>query len=404
MRCIETFLVVVFLGAAMHCSNALAQPKRSLMQDAHALVFDHATISRSVEKLPNGVRTITKTANPDLLPVLRKHPRQMGELYQQGGMVRGWDPLFRELAAVSGKVKMEVKDIENGVEVLSTSEDAEVVKLIQAHADKVSDMAKRGAPAMREPTAIPPGYARPGPGNAAAGPPPPQRPEPWDGKLVQFGTMHEAIGAQQSQGRVTLSEVLKQPHFYGVGALEKLAGELTILDGAPTLTRVNAEGVPLPVDSALGEMKATLLVGAYVPQWTEHEIATAISPSDLDKSISEIAAKSGFDVSKPFMFAIDGVFSEARLHVINGACPMHARLKKIELSKNEKPFEADLSEVHGAILGVFAKDAVGRLTHPGTSTHMHLQFKEEKSGATITGHLEQIGLSGGCVLYLPLVK
>jgi len=404
MKRTVTLLIAVTLLSGILGSDALAQPKRDLMRDAHALVFDHASVTRSVEKLSNGVRTVTTTSNPEMLPVLRKHPRQMGELYQQGGMVRGWDPLFRELAAVSDKVKMEVKDIENGVEVLSTSEDAEVVKLIQAHADKVSEMARRGVPAMQEATAIPPGYTRPGTGSAPADTAPAATPEPWDGKIVQFGTMREAIGEQQSQGRVTLSDILKQPHFYGVGALEKLAGELTILDGVPTVTRVNAEGVPSPVDSALGETRATLLVGAYVPQWTEHALATAVSPSDLDKAIAEIAANSGLDVSKPFVFAIDGVFSDARLHIINGACPMHARLNKIELSNDKKPFEANLPEVHGTILGIFAKDAVGKLTHPGTSTHMHLQFTEGKSGATITGHLEQIGLSAGSVLYLPLVK
>lgn len=404
MKRTATVLIATALFSGMLVPAAHAQPKRDLMRDAHALVFDHTSVTRTVEKLSNGVRTITTTSNPAMLPVLRKHPRQMGELYQRGGMVRGWDPLFRELAAVSDKIKMEVKDIENGVEVLSTSDDAEVVKLIQAHAEKVSEMARRGAPAMQEATAIPPGYARPGVGNAPADTTPVENPEPWDGEMVQFGTMHEAIGEQQHQGRVTLSDLLKRPHFYAVGARENLAGELTILDGVPTVTRVNAEGEPSPVETAPEEMKATLLVGAYVPQWTEHAIEKAISPDDLDKSIAEIAAKSGLDVSKPFVFAIDGVFSDARLHVINGACPMHARLNKIALSKDEKPFEADLSEVHGTILGVFAKDAVGKVTHPGTSTHMHLQYTEEKSGATLTGHLENIGLSAGSVLYLPLVK
>lgn len=404
MRRTVTLLIAATLLSGILGSDALAQPKRDLMRDAHALVFDHASVTRSVEKLSNGVRTVTTTSNPELLPILRKHPRQMGDLYQQGGMVRGWDPLFRELAAVSDKVKMEVKDIENGVEVLSTSEDAEVVKLIQAHADKVSEMARRGVPAMQEATAIPPGYTRPGTGNAPADTAPAATPEPWDGKIVQFGTMREAIGEQQSQGRVTLSDLLKQPHFYGVGALENLTGEVTILDGGPTITRVNGEGVPSPVDAVLGETKATLLVGAYVPQWTKHAFSSAVLPGDLDRRIAEVAAESGLDVFKPFMFAIDGVFKDARLHIINGACPMHARLKKIELPKEAKPFEADIPEVHGTILGIYAKDTVGSMTHPGTSTHMHLQFTEAKSGATITGHLEQIGLSGGSVLYLPLVK
>ena len=104
------------------------------------------------------------------------------------------------------------------------------------------------------------------------------------------------------------------------------------------------------------------------------------------------------------MFSLDGEFTRVRLHIINGACPMHARLKKLELSKDRQPFEAQIPRVQGTLLGVYAKDSVGKLTHPGTSTHIHLKYVDESTGATITGHLEQIGLSAGAVLYLPLVK
>jgi hypothetical protein len=157
-------LVVLSLASA-----AAAQSKRELMQDAHALVFDHTTVTRSVEQLPNGVRTRTTTSNPDLLPILRRHPREMSALYREGGMVRAWDPVFRELAEVSDRVQMEVRDIDGGVEVLLTSGEAEVVSLIQAHADKVTAMVQRGAEAMREATPLPEDYARPA-GNAEATP------------------------------------------------------------------------------------------------------------------------------------------------------------------------------------------------------------------------------------------
>lgn len=394
-------LIAAALVSTMLGGDALAQTKRDLMRDAHALVFDHASVTRSVEMIPNGVRTVTTTSNAELLPVLRNHPRQMAELYRQGGMVRGWDPLFRELSAVSDKVKMEFKDLENGVEVVSTSEDAEVVKLIQAHAEKVSEMVRRGVPAMHEATAIPPGYARPGTEDSAAAA---ESPIPWDGAIVQFGTMHEAIGERQHQGRVSLGDLMTRPHFYGVGALEKLSGEVTILDGAATVTKVNAEGAPSPLDADAADANATLVVGAYVPQWTEHNISSAVPPGDLDRTVAEMAAKSGLDVSKPFVFVIDGVFNDIRLHIINGACPMHARLKKLELPKDKQPFEANLPEVQGTVVGVYAKDAVGQMTHPGTSTHMHVQFTQVPSGATMTGHLEQLGLSAGAVLHLPLVK
>ncbi len=391
-------MAALLLGLAL---TSAAQTKRDLMQDAHALVFNHTAVSRSVTLLPNGVRTTTTTTDAALLPILRKHPRQMGDLYREGGMVRGWDPVFRELAYVADKTSMTVKDIEGGVEVLLTSEDAEVVRLIQAHANKVTDMAKRGVPAMHEATALPAGYTRPEAEQEAkpdAGAVPA---EVWDGTLVQYGTMHEAIGKQEDQGRVRLSEVLARPHFFGVAALAKLAGEVTIQDSVATVTRVGAEGALVSEETDTGEAEATLLIGASVPAWTEHGLADDVSSEALDQAIADAATKAGLDPATPIVFMIAGTFRDVRLHVINGACPMHARLKQVPIPEASRAFEAALPEIDGMIIGVYAKDAVGRITHPGTATHMHLIYRDPVGGSSVTGHLEQVSVKGGAVLRLP---
>ena len=134
--------------------------KRGVMQNAHTLVFNNGSLTRTIEDLPNGVRTRNTTTDPRLVAVLQKHPQEMNELYKNGGQVRKWDPLFAELATAANQIHMEFTMLDNGIEVLSTSDNAEVVKLIQAHARKVSEFVARGAEAMREPTAIPEGYKR----------------------------------------------------------------------------------------------------------------------------------------------------------------------------------------------------------------------------------------------------
>ncbi|TWU64568.1 hypothetical protein V7x_01120 [Crateriforma conspicua] len=60
--------------------------------------------------------------------------------------------------------------------------------------------------------------------------------------IVQYGTMHEAIGKQQHQGRVLLNDLSSKKHFHGVGALEGLAGEVTIDDGQVYVTSLDDEG------------------------------------------------------------------------------------------------------------------------------------------------------------------
>jgi hypothetical protein len=54
---------------------------------------------------------------------------------------------------------MQIEDTENGVIVTETSEDAQVVKLIQQHANRaVSEFVERGMQRAMEPTPLPEGY------------------------------------------------------------------------------------------------------------------------------------------------------------------------------------------------------------------------------------------------------
>lgn len=133
----------------------------AVMQGAHMLIGNNSSIAREVIEVPGGVKTVNTTSDPDLVAVLQKHPREMSGHLQGGGHVRKWDPVFSELAKHHDKVTMKYTNLPNGIEVLSTSSDPEVTKLIRAHAKKVSDFVKRGMASMHEPTPLPDGYKAP---------------------------------------------------------------------------------------------------------------------------------------------------------------------------------------------------------------------------------------------------
>jgi alpha-acetolactate decarboxylase len=221
-----------------------------------------------------------------------------------------------------------------------------------------------------------------------------------EGTLVQYGTMREAIGQKQSQGRVALADLAGKEHFYGVGALEGLKGEVTFMDSQPTVTGVTDDGKLAGMDGAA--LQATMLAGASVPAWRERAIETDTPPADFDRVVRDAAVAAGMDAAKPFVFALEGEFTDVRLHVIHGACPMHARMQKIELPKDQRPFEGEYGAIRGKLVGIYAEDAVGKLTHPATSTHVHLVFTDEASGATVTGHVERAGIAHGATLRLPM--
>jgi alpha-acetolactate decarboxylase len=220
-------------------------------------------------------------------------------------------------------------------------------------------------------------------------------------ELIKFGTMHEAIGQQQHQGRVQLGELVKRPGFYGVAALEELQGEVTLNNGEITITAVNADGQLEPAKGELSDKKATLLAGAYVSAWSKRPVTRDIGADQFDAYVATAALEAGIKTSEPFVFKVDGEFRDVYLHVINGACPIHARLKNKEIPKELQSFETEMSKVKGTLIGVYAKDAVGKLTHPATSTHVHLLYKDPKTGANVTAHLERVGIGPGSVISFP---
>lgn len=218
-------------------------------------------------------------------------------------------------------------------------------------------------------------------------------------EFVRYGGMHETIGQRQHHGRVGLAEIMKRPRFYGVGALEGLRGEITIQDSVAIVTGVTPDGRLQPLAPA--DLQATLLVGQSIGQWMNVTLTETVSHVQFDEVIATTAARAGVDTAVPFMFVVDGEFTDVRLHVINGACPIHARMKNLTLDPDEQPHEWEAKRLTGTLVGVYAADAVGKLTHPATSTHVHLIYQDHDTGQIVTGHLERVGLAPGAVVKLP---
>lgn len=110
----------------------------------HFLLENHKSIKRSVKKLENGVETITESDKPEVAKRIQEHVPAMYERLKTGKGVRYWDPLFAEAFRHGKKMKMTIENTKNGVKVIETSEQVEVVKIIQSHAEVVSKFVEKG--------------------------------------------------------------------------------------------------------------------------------------------------------------------------------------------------------------------------------------------------------------------
>ena len=217
--------------------------------------------------------------------------------------------------------------------------------------------------------------------------------------LMQYGSMHETIGMQNHQARVAIADVIAKQNFYALGAVEGLQGEITILDSRAYVSAAH-KGIKPQAQPASG-VQATMLVGQFVAAWEQVDINQVVVYEKVDETIGQAAMAKSFDTSKPFVFLLEGEFSQVRLHVINGACPIRARMKKEGLDDDHRPYEFNATRIKGTIVGIYAEDSVGKLTHPATQQHAHLIYTDPSSGERITGHLESYGIRPGAVLKLP---
>jgi hypothetical protein len=110
----------------------------------HFLLENHKAIKRTVKKLDNGVETVTESDKPEVAKKIQEHVPAMYERLKSGNGVRYWDPLFAEAFKHGKKMKMTIENTKTGVKVLETSEEAGVVKIIQAHAEVVSKFVDKG--------------------------------------------------------------------------------------------------------------------------------------------------------------------------------------------------------------------------------------------------------------------
>ena len=126
------------------------------MGTIHSLFAQSGTISRTVKILPNGIEAITESSDPKTVGLLQEHVAAMKTRLEKNQPIRQGDPLFAALFQNADKVVISVTPTERGVKVVETSEDAYTVKLLQSHAQAVSDFIKKGMAGMHTFHPVPP--------------------------------------------------------------------------------------------------------------------------------------------------------------------------------------------------------------------------------------------------------
>ncbi len=110
------------------------------------------TITREVTNLPDGIRTVTRSSDPDVMDALISHVTGMIARVEAADdpQIFIQSPTLDIFFERSERIETEIEVTDDGIVVVQTSDDPELVAAMHIHAAEVTDMADRGMEAVHE--------------------------------------------------------------------------------------------------------------------------------------------------------------------------------------------------------------------------------------------------------------
>jgi hypothetical protein len=128
-----------------HDAGTMAQ-----MAAVHELFVNHDRITRTVTNRPDGIRTVTESADPRIAQLIKEHVTSSNKQVEAGkdpGLPIESDALHAIFENYD-KIHTTIETTTTGVVVTQTSTDQKVVAALQQHASEVTDFVKDGMAAM----------------------------------------------------------------------------------------------------------------------------------------------------------------------------------------------------------------------------------------------------------------
>lgn len=115
----------------------------------HDMLLNHTKIRRTVTNLPDGIRTVTESDDPQVAQTIKAHVASMSQRLKDGREFNIFSTTLPVLFESRDKIKSVVEVTEKGSVVTRTSTDPKVVAALQGHAAEVTELVQEGMVAMR---------------------------------------------------------------------------------------------------------------------------------------------------------------------------------------------------------------------------------------------------------------
>lgn len=193
------------------------------------------------------------------------------------------------------------------------------------------------------------------------------------------------------EGAIDLRSLKGAPGLCGLGPLEGLIGEVTIIDGRPSLARVGVDGAPVVTESFEGNAPFFVwaeVTGAWRTRQTPSEVRTL---HDLEAFIERAGAEAG--LTDAFPFKLVSPASPLRYHVLD-AKPGH---QPGMAGHGAMQTKLEMGPQPALLVGFHSKRHHGIFTHMNSNMHLHFMTPDNQ----ISGHVDDMTIASGLTLSLP---
>ncbi|OGS97336.1 MAG: hypothetical protein A3K04_04070 [Gallionellales bacterium RBG_16_56_9] len=224
-----------------------------------------------------------------------------------------------------------------------------------------------------------------------------------EGMIEYTGAQKDIFTKGKAERVMSLKSLPERPGLYGVGPVEGLDGEITILDGKPYVSKVRQSGKVVEQSHNHG---AFFLVWTEQAQWRDIPIPETVKGYvDLQNFVKAQAGNAGIDTTKPFPFRLSGIPTEIKWHINVDRTEGKAITNELFV-KSKEPYVTNnepvdiigfYSEHHPGVFIANYAPAIKRDSGLKNAIHIHFVSRADK----MTGHIDNITLGSGMVLYLP---
>jgi len=215
----------------------------------------------------------------------------------------------------------------------------------------------------------------------------PKATENQNGNVIVAGEMRRVMQMGDLSASISLDTIQSKEHLYGIGPLDSLKGEITVLDGKAYYSTL-LDGKMLVTESY--GVKAPFFVYSNVTSWDELPLPDSVRTDvDLDEFITLIAKNRQL----PFAFRLTTTIDSANIHVVNLPSGTVITFPQ-DTHKGQADFTLEDTDVE--IIGFFSTSHKGVFTHHDSNTHMHLVTADRRS----MGHVDQLLFRPSTTLYI----